>query len=129
MKEEKDEKTILKDFDDKIKDAEENEGDIEIRDAIFAKAEYFLEKGDRVNARLNLKKALEKTAGNSKKLEYNLLILHTFYEENEIGKFSEYLEICKKLNEEGGDWEKKNKLDVYRGIMMIIKREFSEVYI
>ncbi len=123
---EKDEKTILKEFDDKIKDAEENEGDIEVRDAIFAKAEYYLEKGDRVNARLNLKKVLEKTAGNQKKLEYNLLILHTFYQEDELGKFGEYLEICNKLNEEGGDWEKKNKLDVYRGIMMMIRREFSQ---
>ena len=31
-----------------------------------------------------------------------------------------------KLNEEGGDWEKKNKLAVYEGIMMIIQRNFTK---
>jgi hypothetical protein len=30
------------------------------------------------------------------------------------------------LNEEGGDWEKKNKLAVYEGINFIVERNLSK---
>ena len=32
---------------------------------------------------------------------------------------------CEKLMEEGGDWERKNKLKVYQGIHNLMLREFK----
>ena len=50
-------------MDKKIKEAEENESDIEMRDALLNKALYQLnEMKDLTSARLTLKQALAKTA-------------------------------------------------------------------
>lgn len=40
-------------------------------------------------------------------------------------KFLETFLICKKLNEEDGDWEKKNKLNVFEGIISFLKKDFK----
>lgn len=41
-------------------------------------------------------------------------------------KFLETFLICKKLNEEDGDWEKKNKLNVFEGIISFLKKDFKQ---
>ncbi len=47
----------------KIKEAEDNESDIELRDALLHKADYYLNNlKDFTNARINYKLALDKTA-------------------------------------------------------------------
>lgn len=126
MEEEFSKEQIIKNFEKTIKEAEENEGDIEIRDAIIKLAEYYLESKDFKNTRVSYLRALEKTAGNQKKLEYNLQILYTLNKENNIPEYKKYLKVCKELLGEDGDWENKNKLAVYEGIMMIIERNFKK---
>jgi 26S proteasome regulatory subunit N7 len=44
----------IKELDDKIKDAEENFGENEVREALLAKAEYFHKIGDKVSARFHI---------------------------------------------------------------------------
>jgi len=115
----------LRRIDDKIQKAEADGSDIEIRDALIEKGDLYLNHRDHINHRANYLKAIEKTVGSSKKLELYLTVLNSYYVTDDIPKFIEVLAICKVLNDEGGDWEKKNKLHVYEGILMIIKRDLT----
>ena len=109
--------------DEKIASAKTNDGDLEVRDAFLEKAEIYFEEKDLNNYRDCISKALEKSVGNSKKLELNMLIMNSFYHERNFDKFLEFLKICQDLTDESLDWEKKNKLAIYEGISFILKRE------
>ena len=112
--------------DEKIEFAEKEQGDLEIRDALAEKAEIYKRHGDNEGFRQQLLKAIEKTIGNAKKLDYQLMILQSYYLENNFDKFAETLKTCQKLNEEGGDWEKKNKLMVYEAVLLLVKKELAK---
>jgi 26S proteasome regulatory subunit N7 len=116
----------VEEFEKQIKDALDNEGDIEVRDAIIKLAEYYLNLKNYKKARATYLRALEKTAGNQKKLEYNLVILYTLNKEEKVAEYKKYLKICQELLGEDGDWENKNKLIVYEGILMMIERNFKK---
>lgn len=109
--------------DEKIDNVTKSDGDLEIRDALIEKAEIYFEVHDFENYRQCILKALEKTVGNSKKLEFYLLIVNTYYKERNFQKFAENLMICNGLTDESLDWEKKNKLAIYDGIFCILKRD------
>lgn len=109
--------------DEKITNAQTNDGDLEIRDALVEKADIYLQQKDNENYRSTILKALEKTIGNAKKLEFYLLIVNSYFKENNFKKFVENLLICKSLTDESLDWEKKNKLAIYDGIFSILKRD------
>jgi 26S proteasome regulatory subunit N7 len=115
----------LQAFDEKIKDCIENKGAIEIRDAYIDKADFYKEKKNWVKFREIMGLALEKTVGASKKLEFNMDILQSFHEERNTEKFKEYLQKCKALEEEGSDWEKKNKLSLYKSLESVNMRNFK----
>jgi 26S proteasome regulatory complex component, contains PCI domain len=104
----------LRKADEKIKDAEENLGDVEVRDAIFEKAALYQKYKDNENAVKTYELALKKSVGVSKKLEVQFALLHMYLEARDLDKIKEAIEKCKKLLEEGGDWERKNKLKVSR---------------
>ena len=124
-KEEKTEEEKLKLIDDKIADCIENKGAIEIRDAYIEKADLYKEKKDWEKFREVMNLALEKTVGASKKLELNMDILQSFHVERNRKKYAEYLQKCKALEEEGSDWEKKNKLSLYKALANIDIRKFE----
>ena len=112
-------------IENKIKQSIEEGDDIQLRDAYTSKAEYYEKQKNYEQALENYNLAIAKTAGAQKKLEYNLAVLHIYYLLDRYSKFGEQLEICKRLNEEGGDWDKKNKLLVYEGLWLIKKRDLE----
>ena len=59
----------LKELDDKIKDAEENLGETEVRDALHAKADYLCQIGDKDAAFKAYQATDEKTAGVGNKVD------------------------------------------------------------
>ena len=115
----------LKIFDEKIADCIENKGAIEIRDAYINKADFYKEKKEWENFREIMNLALEKTVGASKKLELNMEILQSFHVQRNRKKYNEYLQKCRALEEEGSDWEKKNKLSLYKALANIDIRKFE----
>jgi 26S proteasome regulatory subunit N7 len=107
---EKDSTEILKEFDQKIADAEENAGDIEVRDALIDKAEY-LEKINQVDQAIEVyKKALEKAISIGKRMEILFFVMRIYFEKKDLEAVKTNLDKCKAYQEEGGDWERKNKL-------------------
>ena len=115
----------LEKIEEQIRRAQEDGDDVQLRDGYASKAEYYENLKQYDAAIENYQTALSKTAGAQKKLEYQLALLHIYYLLDKYSKFSEQLETCKRLNEEGGDWEKKNKLLVYEGLWLIKKRDLE----
>jgi 26S proteasome regulatory subunit N7 len=115
----------IKDIEAKLHDAEENKGAIEVRDAYLELADVYKEQKDWEQFRNYINKALTKTVGASKKLELNMDLLQSYHLQNNIAKYREYLKICEGLEEEGSDWEKKNKMSLYKAIENIRKRNFE----
>ncbi|XP_062522588.1 26S proteasome non-ATPase regulatory subunit 6-like [Corticium candelabrum] len=113
-------------LDEKIRDAKENLGETEIRDALVAKAEYLCNIGEKEESVSALRLVYEKTATAGSKLDvvfYHLRI-GLFFMDNDI--IARNLEKARSLVEEGGDWDRRNRLKVYEGLYCLATRDFSK---
>lgn len=116
----------LQELDGKIKDAEENLGDTEVKEALTAKADYLCRIGSRAAAAEAYKKAEENTAGSGPKLD---LVFSTLKSDIAFGDWhavKQQLDKAKKLCDEGGDWERKNRLKVYEALFSMVSRDFKK---
>ncbi|CAK0847315.1 unnamed protein product [Prorocentrum cordatum] len=113
-------------LEEKIKDAKENLGDIEIRDAMLAKAEFFNRIGDKDMAIQSYQDAFGKSVGVGAKLDNILTVIRIafFFDDKELSK--KEIERAKAELGKGGDWERRNKLKVYEGIYHMIFRNWKE---
>ncbi|WVQ80866.1 hypothetical protein IAT38_002973 [Cryptococcus sp. DSM 104549] len=116
----------LEEFDKKLKEAEENEGDSEISELLRSKAMYFCRIGDKERALPALETALEKTAGLGARIDLVLAIarLGLFTSDNQLITAS--ITRANDFIDSGGDWDRRNRLKVYRALRHLSVREFKE---
>jgi len=116
----------LKQLDAAVEDAEKNMGETEIRDAMLDKAEYLSKIGDKAGAMTQFRKTYEKTVALGYRLDivFHLIRLGLFYMDHDLIKTN--LEKAQTLIEEGGDWDRRNRLKVYRGVYCMSIRQFKE---
>lgn len=119
-------KTELTRLDDVIKDAEENLGESEVRDAWLAKAEYLCKIGNKDESVSAFRKTYEKTVAIGHKMDivFHLIRIGIFYLDNDL--ITRNIEKAQTLIEEGGDWDRRNRLKVYQGIYAISIRDFKK---
>ncbi|OTF81619.1 26S proteasome non-ATPase regulatory subunit 6-like protein, partial [Euroglyphus maynei] len=124
MKKKNDEK--LKEFDFTIEDAEKNLGEMEVREANLAKAEYYSMIGDKENTMSAFRKTYDKTVSLGHRLDllFHLIRIGLFYLDHKL--ISTNIEKAKELIEEGGDWDRRNRLRVYQGFYCITIRDFQQ---
>ncbi|KND05068.1 proteasome regulatory particle lid subunit RPN7 [Spizellomyces punctatus DAOM BR117] len=115
----------LKRLDEKLEDAEKNLGETDISDALIAKAQYLAKIGDKEKALSAYRVAFEKTGplGHRIDLVFAKIRIGFFFRDNEL--ISRNIEKAKTLIEEGGDWDRRNRLKVYEGIYRISIRDFK----
>lgn len=115
----------LKQLDEKIADAEANLGETEITDSLIAKAEYLAKIGEKELALAAFKIAFEKTGplGTRIDLVFSNIRIGFFFNDNEL--ISRHIEKARTLIEEGGDWDRRNRLKVYEGMYKISIRDFK----
>ncbi|GLJ11204.1 hypothetical protein SUGI_0146480 [Cryptomeria japonica] len=113
-------------LDEKVTDAEENLGESEVREAHLAKSLYYIRVGDKEKALEQMKVTEGKTVAVGQKMD---LVFHTL----QLGFFfmdfdliSKGIDKAKNLFEEGGDWERKNRLKVYEGLYCMSTRNFKK---
>ncbi|CAI0468476.1 unnamed protein product [Linum tenue] len=102
----------LKKLDEKIADAEENLGESEVREAHLAKSLFYIRIGDKEKALEQLKVTETKTVAVGQKMD---LVFHTLqlgFSYMDFNLISKSIEKAKSLFEEGGDWERNNRLKV-----------------
>lgn len=116
----------LKEMDEKIKDAEKNQGESELRDALLAKAEYLTKIGEKDEAVESIRKTMEKTVGlgNRMDLVFHNIRLGLFFMDHQL--IQSNLERANTMMEEGGDWDRRNRLKVYEGLYSMAVRNFSK---
>jgi len=123
MKQANDDK--LKELDSKIEDAEKNLGETEVREANLLKAEYLSLIGDKEQSLAQFRKTYEKTAtlGHRLDLVFHQIRLGFFFMDFDV--INRNLDKAKTLIEEGGDWDRRNRLKVYQGLHALLMRDFK----
>ncbi|KAI9009507.1 26S proteasome subunit RPN7-domain-containing protein [Gaertneriomyces semiglobifer] len=115
----------IKKLDERLEDAEKNLGETDISDALIAKAQFWAKIGDKEQALSAFKTAIEKTGplGHRIDLIFSCIRVGFFFHDNDV--ISKNIDKAKTLIEEGGDWDRRNRLKVYEGIYKISIRDFK----
>ncbi|KAL3716765.1 hypothetical protein ACJRO7_008362 [Eucalyptus globulus] len=116
----------LKKLDEKITDAEENLGESEVREAHLAKSLFFIRIGDKEKALEQLKVTESKTVAVGQKMDLVFYTLQLAFFYMDFDLISKSIDKAKSLFEEGGDWERKNRLKVYEGLYCMATRNFKK---
>ena len=118
--------TKLASFPTLLADAEENHGDVEIRQVLYYKATYLAYIGDKDAALVALDECEKKTVALGQKLDlvFHALRLGMLYEDWHLVK--ERLAKAAKAFGDGADWERKNRLKVYEAVFCMATRNLTE---
>jgi len=112
------------------KKMEEDVDGIEEKDKayyIFEIGKVYKEKKMMDKALEQFKETISQTISFNTKIDAIFEILHIGLIEKNQDILKEYLAKCKDLlKDEGGDWEKKNRLKVYEGLYFILNKNFKE---
>jgi 26S proteasome regulatory subunit N7 len=132
----------LKTLDEAVQSAEATEGESEISDALKARANFLTRIGEKDKAVDAQKLALEKTPGLGSRIDIVLTLVRIGFFWNDealtvwgLSKAEKCVfpsidlartdNIITRLIEEGGDWDRRNRLKVYRGLHLLSIRQFK----
>jgi len=115
----------LKDLKARYDDAVENFGENEIREALLAKAEYLTSIGDKDKCVTAFRETYEKTVALGQKLDIIFSTIRVGFFFKDFDLIYRNLEKAKTLIEEGGDWDRRNRLKVYEGLYKLMIRDFK----
>jgi 26S proteasome regulatory subunit N7 len=122
---EKTNKEELDKLDQRLAEAEKTEGESEISDALKARANYLTRIGDKERSVEAQQLALEKTPGLGSRIDIVLTLVRIGFFFGDHQLISTNLAKADKLIEEGGDWDRRNRLKVYRGLHFVSIRQFK----
>jgi len=115
----------IKKFADQLEDAETNAGETEIREALLARAEYHSKIGDKAATLETFDKVFAKSVGIGNKLDVILYLIRIGMFFNDSKLVTSNIEKAKKMIEEGGDWDRRNRLKVYEACYLMSIRDFK----
>ena len=115
----------LNEIENSIKLAQENEGESEISEGIRKKAMYLTKIGDKSKAIDELKYAIEKTAGIGGKIDLILTLIRLGFFINDYNLVTHNISVAQTLVDQGGDWDRRNRLKVYNGLHYLSIRDFN----
>ena len=115
----------IRDLDAYIEDAEKNLGEMEVRETNLKKAEYLCRIGDKDAALAQFRKTYDKTVSLGQRLDivFHLIRIGLFYMDHDV--ITRNIDKAKSLIDEGGDWDRRNRLKVYQ--VFISKLAFSSI--
>ncbi|CAI5448794.1 unnamed protein product [Caenorhabditis angaria] len=115
----------LAEIDAEVEDAEKNLGESEVRQALLRKFEYFCQIGDKENAKKTFTAVYDKTVGMGYRIDVVFAMIRVglfFLDHHLINKF---ITKARELMEQGGDWERKNRLRSYEALYKMSVRDFA----
>lgn len=104
----------VQEFDAFIEDAEKNLTEMEVRENNLKKAEYLCRIGSKDEAIVAFRKTYDKTVSLGQRLDivFNQIRIGLFYMDHDV--ITRNIDKAKILIEEGGDWDRRNRLKVYQ---------------
>jgi len=116
----------VKELSDTIEDAEKNLGESEVREGYLARADFYCRIGDKEKAIQAFRETTEKTVGLGQKLDivFTLIRLGFFWNDDDL--ITRNIEKAKSMIEQGGDWDRRNRLKVYEALYNASIRKFEE---
>jgi len=114
----------LKELEDKVEEAKENSGDMEVLDARFDIARFAAKSLSKDEALNSYKKVLDLPKLSSGKTMDALMEsarVASFY--GDVKKGADFVEKIAKLAEESGDWDRRNRLKVYNALSKLLVRD------
>jgi len=112
--------------DARLKDAEDNLGDMEVLEAMFAKATHFSRIGDLSRAREVFSAVREKAPSINQKIQIALHLVRLGLFFSDLALLEEEITTARQLIDQGGDWDRRNRLKVYEGCYLMMQRDFKK---
>jgi 26S proteasome regulatory subunit N7 len=109
-----------------LKDAEETQGEMEVLDALFALAKFHSRIASKAEAYAAFDAIIAKAkVSTGKKIDASMgkLRMALFYLDLEAMR--KLVPAAKKLVDEGGDWDRRNRLKVYEAVFLMLERDFK----
>ncbi|KAG6843918.1 hypothetical protein H0H87_011707 [Tephrocybe sp. NHM501043] len=118
-------KEELNRLDERLEEAQKTEGESEISDALKGRANFLTRVGEKDLAISAQLLALEKTPGLGSRIDIVLTLVRIgfFFGDNDL--ITTYLSKAESLIDEGGDWDRRNRLKVYSGLHALSIRQFK----
>lgn len=110
----------------KIKEAEQNFSELEIRDALIEIGDYFLESQNYERSLSNYNLAYSKAATTDSKLDITLKVMLVAFRIKDKALLKKQVDQANVLFDEGGDWEKKNRFKAYEAVYFMMIRNFKQ---
>jgi len=108
-----------------ILDATENLGESETREALLKKAEFYAQIGDKDAAVEAVRMTAEKTVGLGNRMDLVFLNIRVGLFHSDHAITTANIAKAKQMLEEGGDWDRRNRLKVYEGLYAMSVRDFK----
>ena len=118
--------TALEALDAKIKESEEQEGETEIREAFLARAEHHIAIGEKDVAYAAIEETYKKTVAMGLRLDLVLSKLRVGLFFDDLTVVKNEIDRAKALLEQGGDWERRNRLKVYEALFLLRIRDLKK---
>ncbi|KZT00063.1 PCI-domain-containing protein [Laetiporus sulphureus 93-53] len=118
-------KEELERLDKRLEEAKETEGESDIADALQARANHLTRIGDKERAAEAQKLAFEKTAGMGSRIDIVLTLARIGFFFGDFDVIKDNLAQAEELIEKGGDWDRRNRFKVYRGLHLLSIRQFK----
>eukprot|EP00949_MAST-11_sp_MAST-11-sp1_P003390 g3390.t1 len=127
----------LSKINESLEKAKKEDGEIEIMDALLARADFFFRIGDKMMAIDAAQGAIDdseaeredgrknKALSTGQKIDLTLKVIRVGLFHRDVKLLDEYIVKAKQLIEAGGDWDRRNRLKVYESAHQIMKRDFA----
>jgi 26S proteasome regulatory subunit N7 len=116
----------LKELANTIADAVENLGESEVREGYLARADFLCRIGDKDKAVSAYRETVEKTVGLGQKLDILFILIRIGFFWNDNDLVIRNIEQAKSMIEQGGDWDRRNRLKIYEALHFGSIRKFKE---
>lgn len=111
----------------KLDDAEKNAGDVEVLDFLFAKAKHHAKIGNCAEASALLDEVIgKKKCSTGKKIDATMEKAKMALFTMNTKELKEHVEEAKRLNDAGGDWDRRNRLKVYEAFYQLSVRNVKK---
>lgn len=111
-------------FDATIKDAQENLGETEVREAMVAKCDFYARIGDLENAIKQNEACHGKTLGHGLRVDLGFQRIRLGLAFSDTAVLKKALDDCTALIK-NADWERRNRFKVYEGVCCVSVRNFE----